>query len=870
MSSGTTVPARPRPDARSKPLLDTVGADPHVRRRVGIRAPGGYGKSALVRELGGVYRRAGIPVVDAWHETSQVADGGAGHRGTGPGEAGPGEAGPGETGSDEAGPAVVLADDAHLLGDGRLRELHRLVETRRLGLVLAYRPWPRPAALAELQRPAGPPLTLCPFTERQTADYLGAGADPALVEFVHAQTGGVPRLVERLASALAWPSAEVPGSALAQFQADLADLDGDLRKLLLAAATNVELTTDLLAALLGRDPPATDGLLEAAQATGLLGPDGRLVPVARRAVAALSPVAHRTAVWQRLAELQRERGGTVLPLARSLRELGAGGPALAGVFETAAEEALPDEPALAADMFAAAATGQPGATGRPTGARPALAAALAGDLDLGLRLADQLVAAGAGEDRAAGATVAAAALAHRGQLGRSAELYHWAATASSVAFATIGFVGTGQPDRADQPVPDDPPTLLGSAAALMAAGVRETVSGSPTAALSTLVQASALLEPAGRAALLPDSPAALAALVALHSGELDLGESVLERAIAGGLGARLMSRRHLLLRAWIRMARGRTAAAADCRSAAVAGATALEPRDLLFATALEVGIARRNSDLAGMHRSWGPAREAVMRHPVDLFTLLPLGELAVAAARLGEQARLDPHLREASRLLDRLGNPPLWAVPLHWSGVHAAILADQPAVADEHVAVLTATAASSRYGAVVAAAAAIWVEVLRGTVDPDAVEAAARGLHEMGLSWDAARLAGQAAIRTSDRRAMTRLLDCARVLQGRSPGRPPTGPARQRVDGAAAPTTGRLSVREQEVAALLLDGLTYKQIGDRLFISAKTVEHHVARMRQRLGCASRSDLLARLRAVAADQPGGEPVRQPPWPRRPVD
>jgi DNA-binding CsgD family transcriptional regulator len=57
---------------------------------------------------------------------------------------------------------------------------------------------------------------------------------------------------------------------------------------------------------------------------------------------------------------------------------------------------------------------------------------------------------------------------------------------------------------------------------------------------------------------------------------------------------------------------------------------------------------------------------------------------------------------------------------------------------------------------------------------------------------------------------------------------------------------------------LVLGGLTYKQIGDRLFISAKTVEHHVARMRQRLNCASRGELLARLRAITEERPAGQP------------
>lgn len=63
------------------------------------------------------------------------------------------------------------------------------------------------------------------------------------------------------------------------------------------------------------------------------------------------------------------------------------------------------------------------------------------------------------------------------------------------------------------------------------------------------------------------------------------------------------------------------------------------------------------------------------------------------------------------------------------------------------------------------------------------------------------------------------------------------------------PGSEALSGREQEVVELVLAGLTYKQIGKRLFISAKTVEHHVGRIKQRLGCTSREDLLARLREL---------------------
>jgi DNA-binding CsgD family transcriptional regulator len=124
--------------------------------------------------------------------------------------------------------------------------------------------------------------------------------------------------------------------------------------------------------------------------------------------------------------------------------------------------------------------------------------------------------------------------------------------------------------------------------------------------------------------------------------------------------------------------------------------------------------------------------------------------------------------------------------------------------------------------------------VLAGDVQVEQVVSAARELRAVGLGWDGARLAGQAAIRTADRTDMTTLLTCARALHG-APSSVEESPATQ------------LSPRELEVAELLVGGMTYKQIGERLFISAKTVEHHVARMRQRLGSTSRRELLARLR-----------------------
>ncbi|GGN29354.1 helix-turn-helix transcriptional regulator [Lentzea pudingi] len=767
-----TTRARLVLDAPVRGVLDRIDeAAAGTRLRVVVAAPGGYGKTALLSEI--------------------------------------------------TNTAVRVVDDAHLLDDASLRAL-----ADEPLLVLAHRPWPRRAALAELTRGAVV-VPLAPLSRDQVREVLNAPKPVA--DFVFAQTGGVPLFVERLGAV-----SEVSSDVLGAFRADLDWLDADLQKFLLAAEAGAAQRLDLLSSLLGKDFDEVSDIIEAARATGMLAEDGTLWPLVLRAVGALTRAERRIAVRQKLAQLQLDRGGPVLELVRPLVDTGIGGP----VFVAAAREALASDPALAARLFKASTGG--GTPSAETAAAWATASAMAGDLDGALRLADQVISVADSPHRRTAAEVAAVALAHRGQLARSTELFRWAATPYAAAFAGIGLIGTG---HLFEETPPQPPTMLGGAASLMLQGVRQSVAGGETAALSTLVRASSMLEPAGGAVLLPDSPAALAALVAVHCGEPNVAESVLDRAVENGTGGVLMSVRHRLLQAWVHMLRGNLGVA---REVLMSVRGAFEPRDWIFAVALEVGVARRNSDLATLRRTWEQACEAVLRHPVDLFSLLPLGEFAAAAARLRDQERLAPHLAQAAALLRSLGNPPLWASQLHWSLLHAAIIDENSVAAEEHAAALAVHRERSRYCAVLSAAAECWLDVVAGDVDADRVEEAARGLHAVGLWWDASRLAGQAAIRTSDRQAMVRLLDCARLLQGR-----PVSARRVEADVAVpvVEDAGKLSDREREVARLVLEGMTYKQVGDRLFISAKTVEHHVARMRQRLGAASRSDLLAQLRHI---------------------
>lgn len=59
-----------------------------------------------------------------------------------------------------------------------------------------------------------------------------------------------------------------------------------------------------------------------------------------------------------------------------------------------------------------------------------------------------------------------------------------------------------------------------------------------------------------------------------------------------------------------------------------------------------------------------------------------------------------------------------------------------------------------------------------------------------------------------------------------------------------------LTGREQQVLSLLREGLTNAEIGERLFISAKTAEHHVGRVLAKMGVRSRAEAAAVAAAVA--------------------
>jgi DNA-binding CsgD family transcriptional regulator len=664
------------------------------------------------------------------------------------------------------------------------------------------------------------------------------------------------------------PEPNHQGTALQGAELMASQLNGEnaaVRELLLALSVGFALPgplpSDLQRKIDGNGAEGLDSLVHSAESSGLLTPDGAVVGPARHALLSVAPTTKVHALQRELVGVYAANGQPLGDLARELARTGLADPRVATELENAADKALERDPALAYQLYDEALLAGAGETA--TAARRAQAAAANGDLDTATRIVDTLLGQDDPPDVRRAADVAAAVWAQRGMLAHGAEVYSWlgpSRVGHSAPLAAVTLIGCGDRSGAEKifgaDAPPASPTLLAATLAHIGKGILKSLTGDPHQGLQILIHASDLLNSAGTALPLPETPAALAALVALNSGEPNLAETICRSAAAAGQGGDTAKPRLCLLQAWSAMMQDRLEdARLAINEASKANHWPLVPRDEFLCSALEVGLARRNGDFPELIKAWERAREATLHTSVDLYSLLPWGELMIAAARLREGRRVAPYLNDAWDLLERLGNPPLWAVPLHWAAVQAALLNESPADLAPHAAALARAAGQSHLAAVLAAAGKAWVTVLAERFRPDDVETAARGLGLVGMPWEGARLAGHAAARADERKDMVRLLSCARDLhpQANSAGQGTTASPESRnahpteAGNGMQPDGAGLSEREKEVARLVLDGKTYREIGEAIYISPRTAEHHIARMRRRLGAENRSDLMAKLR-----------------------
>jgi DNA-binding CsgD family transcriptional regulator len=804
--------------------------------------------------------------------------------------------------------AALVVDDAQWLDDGSLRVVVGVAERaaeRGIGITVTHRPVPGNPRIAALDAVLGrsrPLVALGPLDESEVGELcailLDAPVDDRLVEAVHDQTYGMSALVELLLGAwvdsgtvaggrLTAPPPPPGTSLVAALRARVDELAPSSRTVLEALSAGADLDDHLLGATTDIAPDGLGAAIDDLHAAGLVLPGrGDVVPLVAAAVDKMTPVAARRGFHARLAAALAERGAPATRTAEHLAAAGAQGVEVAEAYVAAGDATLAEAPELAAGWYdRAIAAGTPAAG---IAARRAEAAALRGDAVTALRLADEVIADPTSSERPRALAVVAALLPGRGFWRRSSAAYvdlgaqsrrrsaagpesrhatAWPLLAALGAMATGGtpVPGTGAgPSGVVSPDTPAPPDGAVAAVGAVAAGGDIVAAGGDAVAgleveslrltcqalaastgpdggtLATYLEAAELLESAHTTLVLPTTPHAVGATVALALSELSVAEHLLSRARDHAVGGATLQHHHRLGLGWVAVRSGRWTAAQQVLDE-VAG-TVLTPRELLMACAIDAGLARRSGDLARLGDAWSRAEGVLLRHPADLFSLEVVGELAIGAARLGLWDRVAPKARELGDVVRALGEPPLWVLPLRWIGLQVALATDDHEAAVRRAAeVESARPVHPRLGAL-ADAARTWVAILGGNADPDAVAASARGLSGLGLTWEASRLTGQAAIRSSDPSVTRALLEQARDLKAALPTSDPA-------DAATAASV--LSEREQMVAQYIVDGLTHKEIGAQLYISPKTVEHHVAKIRQKLGASTRAEMLAALRSHLA-------------------
>ncbi|MCA1005033.1 LuxR C-terminal-related transcriptional regulator [Rhodococcus hoagii] len=757
----------------------------------------------------------------------------------------------------ETGDTMLVVDGAHTLSTDDVTTLHRLVQNGDRCIVVATEPRPHDPALCALgttMQTLGSVFDLGALTPADIADRArarGLELTPALARSLHDWTGGALAHVDAGLTAVRHGEAAVLAAVTSHLQDVLQHLDGDLVAALSLYLHGRGTDGGDLAPALEVSPTQGQALADRVRASSVVTRSDTVLPLARPLLASAVGVTRLRDLQTRLLATRLDAGTLDVQTACTLAESGLDDPRLADFLCTRAHSADPSEAYAIYDSAILA-----GADADALALRRCEAGALSGNLDTAHALADALLTRADDLDRSeltAAVRVSASIAAQRGELGHSADLYEWLGPDRAGVDATIAatvLLAAGRPEPAAAMLArghQGPPTSTAAGTALLADGLAQSIAGSGAMAMNSLTRAMTMLSNSARSRILPDTAPAVTALLCLHSGELAHAEVVLRQALELDPAAGVTRSRHLVLSAWTAMIGGDLAGAAAILDALPTD-RALPARESFFLHGLRIGLARRQGDVGALQREWMQAQPVVAGYSADLFGLLPLGELWLAAVRLGDEQRILHLVEQAQELLVRLGEPALWGAALHWYGVQAAILGENPAALLPHARALAASAEVSSYAAGLAAAGRVWLRVLREEADAAEVEAAARTLDRIGLPWDGARLAGEAALRVSDTRGATTLLQVARSLRGAA--------AAQSGGEIAAtdPAVGTLTEREADVAELLVLGLTHREIGARLYIAPKTVEHHVARIRRRLGANSRSELLSMLRALGHGSP----------------
>lgn len=794
--------------------------------------------------------------------------------------------------------AVFVVIGAHFLDPASVELLARLVgrpDGTDIGLLVWHRPLEGAlgtrsdlASLDAALRRVGPVARPAPLTDEEVAARIASrSGQPASTDRAGAignlasgQLGLVDLLVPEARSDLA----DVPddalgdpaaaGAAVAEGLCGAVDLlTPELRRVLRCRALAPEAADEVWASAAGVDLGSLAILIADLAGAGLLHPDGDVVPLIAHAVRSRVPDAERRDLERRLAGAEAD-GGDARRVASRYAGVGAVGPEAATAYLRAGDATRIDDPGEARRWYdRAVASGVPAAE---VVARQAEVAARSGAIDEAASLADRARRAdgsGDGGDRVL-ATIVLAAVARRlGMTGRCLELLDDAARSESTwqhvaRAAARGLRPHAMPsDRDDRDRdhdrdghgtdPSHDPDLVLDALEETARAV-EAALADPAASLGRFLHAAALLDAADRRVVVPELPHVLGVATALVAGDHAVAAELLTLAQRSGSGDGLHAPARRAWASWASLVGGAAPVAEGPDRADTGGGSADDSglpdgaertgvagvegtdvggRDRLVLLAHAAALARRRGDLGALHDVWREAEVQLVRVELDPWLVDPVAEIAAAAGRLDTRGRAVEGLDRIGAQLVDLDAAPTWLAVAAWGRLQVGIAGEQTELVEEAADRLHALPELPAGPDTLRRAAGVWVDVLEGRVDAGAVLATADALEADGRGWDAARLVGQAAIRSTDPAVTRRLLGRARQLGG------PTE--------ASSGATSSLSERELEVARLVVEGRTHKEIGAQLFLSPKTVEHHVARIRQKLGATTRAEMLAALRRELA-------------------
>jgi len=761
-------------------------------------------------------------------------------------------------------PGVIIVENTQWIDAASLRLLAALASRTQndgLRMVVSIRPRsnePELAALTEILISHDRSVMVGPLSEEEACNLLRASAlgdrpPDELIRIAESSRGAHFLLSAVVDAAQSDPESvehwldggSCPPMVLESVRSRAAVLDPTTQQVFLAMSFGASATTELIDILDLEDESALGDAVSRLDDEGLLCDDGsEVVPLVASAVAELQTPVERRRHHLRFADVLAERGGSAVLRAEHLKAGGASPRDLASACLLAADELIADAPPLALEWIE---------QGLESGAQ---------EVDVASRRVEALLRDG----RPMESVQAAESLFRSEGPGRLHALQH-----AAVAFAKIR-----RPQQAASILGQIAPRLDGDDARLaevnsalcsMIIGGDEGVRApaSTGTASDPSVEVAQLSHAALESALHAPNSAALEEAVAGAAGAADLELSAmgslrspysahviavnlaqlaadplmaarLARAARGAYAMTDSERRsRVLLAALAELWGGSTAAGDD----PMAGTPVMGAGDQLVSVAVVAGRARRSNDVVAL-RSLGDAVHQVLMQAPDLLSLPAFGEVMVAAARM-ELTDLVQDARAArDRFMAGLGSSTMLRVAANWIDVQCAAASDDLS----HVETCDFDSAAAEFGGrlgLLDLASATWHDLMHQRADAEEVRRAGQLLERLGYRWEAARLVGSAAMRLEDESAARTLLATARELRA----------GLSKVEEEALPLSALLSARELEVAQLVLAGNTYKEVGGRLFISPKTVEHHVARIRQRLDANSRAEMLEILRASLA-------------------